>query len=303
MVFHCRHPRLQLEGPIVAKNAAQHEIFEERRIDNRTGRIYTETCLDQLLRVDGRIPMTHLSRNSPSPLFVQLEQALRADILAQRWLPHHQLPSERELCANYGISRMTVRQALVDLVHEGLIYSRAGKGTFVSEPKIDQQLKTLTGFSQEMLARESHPSSQVLEAKLEPADYAIAEKLRVDPGTEVVILSRVRFADGIPLAIEAAHLPHSICPNLLQNNFSIESLYDVLERDYGHRPARGEQTIEAALAGPREVTLLQLSPPAAVLVMERLTFTEQGGLIEYVHSIVRGDRYKFRSALAPRIVL
>ncbi len=242
--------------------------------------------------------MARLKRNDPLPLYVQLKQALRDDILAQRLHPHQQLPSERVLCARFRVSRMTVRQALVDLTREGLIFSRAGKGTFVSAPKIDQQLKTLTGFSQEMQMRGRKTSSRVLEATVRRAGDEIAATLHIDPASEVVLLSRVRLADGIPLAVELVHLPHACCPNLLRHDFAVESLYEVLERDFGHRFIRAEQTIEAALAGPREIALLQLVPPAPVLVMRRSTFTDQGVLIEYVHSFSRGDRFKFHVTLS-----
>ncbi len=244
--------------------------------------------------------MTRLKRNHPLPLYVQLYETLRADIYAQRFKPHEQLPSEREFCARFRVSRMTVRQALISLTRDGLIYSRVGKGTFVGEPKIDQQLKTLTGVSQELSSRGSTPSSRVLEAKLQTASPDLAKAIRVSAGTEIVVLTRVRLADGVPLAVETVHLPHSLCPNLLSHDFSTESLYDVLEREYGYRLTRAEQTIEAALANSREIATLQLVPPAPVLVMERLTFTDQDILIEHVQSTYRGDRYKFRSSLAPR---
>jgi len=244
--------------------------------------------------------MARLKRNHPLPLYVQLSDTLRADIHAQRLPPHAQLPSERELCSRYNVSRMTVRQALIDLTREGLIYSRVGKGTFVSAPKIDQQLKTLTGFSQEMSSRGSRTSSQVLEARVFSADPEIAQMLHIPIDSEVVQLSRVRLADQVPLALETVRLPHRLVPNLLRHDFSTESLYDVLEREYNYRLTRAEQTIEAALANPRDAALLQLVPPVAVLIMERLTFTDQDILIEHVQSTYRGDRYKFRSALAPR---
>jgi GntR family transcriptional regulator len=247
--------------------------------------------------------MARLKRNHPLPLYVQLYETLRADIYAQRLKPYQQLPSEREFCARFHVSRMTVRQALVGLTRDGLIYSRVGKGTFVGEPKIDQQLKALTGFSQEMSGRGTVPSSCVLEAKLQSVNVDLANLVRIPVGSEIVILTRVRLADGVPLAIETVHLPHLLCPHLLRHDFSTESLYDVLEREYGYRLTRAEQTIEAALASPRDVTLLQLVPPAPVLVMERLTFTDQDILLEHVQSTYRGDRYKFRSALAPRPVL
>lgn len=244
--------------------------------------------------------MVRLKRNHPLPLYAQLKESLRADIIAGRLHAHQQLPSERELCARFQVSRMTVRQALLDLTREGMIYSRAGKGTFASEPKIDQQLKALSGFSQDMQTRGSKPSSRVLEAKLELAKEQLAQLLGILPGAEVVLLTRVRISDDLPLAIETVHIPHTLVPNLLRHDFARESLYAVLEHEYGYRLTRAEQTIEAALARSREAALLRLTSPAPVLVMERLTYTDQGILIEHVHSIYRGDRYKFHSTLAPQ---
>ncbi len=247
--------------------------------------------------------MARLKRNDPLPLYIQLKEALREDIFSRRLHPHCQLPSERELCERHGVSRMTVRQALQDLTRDGLIYRRVGKGTFVGQPKIDQQLKTLTGFSQEMQSRGCHPASRVLEARLVAANETIAAALHVSSGTEVVLLSRLRLADGVPLAIETVHLPHHYCPNLLQYDFGVASLYDILEHAYGYRLTRAEQTLEAAFAGPRETALLGLVPPAPILIMKRTTYTEQGVLIEYASSVYRGDRYKFYSVLAPRAIL
>jgi GntR family transcriptional regulator len=245
--------------------------------------------------------MPRLKRNHPLPLYAQLYESVRADIHAQRLKPHQQLPSERELCTRFHVSRMTVRQALIDLSREGLIYSRVGKGTFVSAPKIDQQLRTLTGFSQEMSTRGTKPASRILEAKIQTCNADSARTLRITVGSEIVLLSRLRLAGGIPLAIEHVQIPHRLCPNLLRHDFSVESLYDVLEHEYGYRLTRAEQTIEAALANPHDAALLQLVAPVAVLMMERFTFTDHDILIEYVQSTYRGDRYKFHSALAPRL--
>ena len=242
--------------------------------------------------------MMRLNRRHPLPLYLQLEESLRTDILARRLQPHQQLPSERELCTHFRVSRMTVRQALLDLTRDGLIYSRVGKGTFVCEPKIDQQLRTLTGFSQDMQSRGSKPTSHVLEAKLEQAADGVAQALHLPLAAPIILLTRVRLADSLPLAVETVHLPQNLCPELLRHDFSRESLYAVLEKDYGYRLTRAEQTIEAGAAGPREVTLLQVQPRAPVLIMERLTFTDQNIPIEHVHSIYRGDRYKFSSVLS-----
>jgi GntR family transcriptional regulator len=192
---------------------------------------------------------------------------------------------------------MTVRQALLELAHEGKIYTRMGKGTFVLAPKIDQQLRALTGFSQDVRQRGGKPSSRVLEAKVIPASWAAARALRLTEGDRVVFLSRVRLSDGVPLALESAHLPYAQFPDLLDHDFEVESLYEVLKKDYEITLVQAEQTIEAALATPYEIEMLSLTPPAAVLKMERLTYNDAGLPVEYVPSTYRGDRYKFRSVL------
>ena len=112
----------------------------------------------------------------------------------------------------------------------------------------------------------------------------------------MVRLSRLRLADDLPLAVETAHLPAALCPNLLRHDFTVESLYAVLEGEYGLRLTQADQWLEAGLASPRELELLELTPPAAVLRIQRLT-TAAGAPVEFVTSAYRGDRYKFRSVL------
>lgn len=241
-----------------------------------------------------------LRREAPDPLYTQIKESLTADIAAGHYHPHQRLPSERELAISFKVSRMTVRQALLELARDGTIYTRVGKGTFVAEPKIDQQLDTLTGFSQDIAARGRKPSSQVLECKVIPATPDVAAALRLPPQAEIYLLARLRLAEGDPLAVETAHLPFLLFPNLLDHNFATESLYDVLENEYGCKLTRAEQWIEAVLASPREIELLQLLPPAALFRMERLTLTNDGVPVEYVISFYRGDRYKFHSILQPR---
>ena len=241
-----------------------------------------------------------LRREAPDPLYLQLKDSLVAEIASGRYRSNQRLPSERELATRFKVSRMTARQALLELAHDGTAYTRVGKGTFVAEPKIDQQLRALTGFSQDVRARGGRPTSRVLEAKVIPATPDVAAALRVPPNADVILLSRLRLADGIPLAIEMAYLPFALFPKLLHHNFARESLYDVLENECKLTLTQAEQSIEAALASAREIELLKLIPPAAVLKMQRLTLTADGVPVEYVLSVYRGDRYKFRSMLQPR---
>lgn len=244
-----------------------------------------------------------LRRDAPDPLYIQIKEYITAEIKAGRFQPDQRLPSERELSLRFKVGRMTVRQALLELMHEGKIYTRMGKGTFVLAPKIDQELRALTGFSQDVRIRGGQPSSRVLEAKITSPSPAAAHALRLATDDKIILLARLRLSDGIPLALERAHLPYAFFPNLLDHNFEVESLYEVLRNEYGVTLVQAEQTIEAALASPVEIEMLSLTPPAAVLKMERLTYNQNGQPLEYVPSTYRGDRYKFRSVLQTAMLI
>lgn len=238
-----------------------------------------------------------LSKNAPVPLYLQVKNTIEAEIRDGKYGQDDRLPSERELCEKFGVSRMTARQALKELERDGLVFSRVGKGTFVGEQKIDQQLSNLTGFSQDISTRGARPSSVILSAQIVPANAHLASVLKLMQGAEVVELSRLRLSNDLPLCIEIAHIPHYLCPNILKTDFAHASLYAVFQRDYGYRLARAEQTMEASLATPRELEILQITAPASVLRIERLTYNQNDILLEYVVSAYRGDRYKFHLTL------
>src|SRR2546426_12519287 len=139
--------------------------------------------------------MNAIYRNSPLPRYYQLKEIMRERVRAGEWQPGDLIPSERELGETYGISRMTARQAITDLVNEGLFYREQGKGTFVSQNKITQQLIRLTGFTEDIRARGQRPGTKVISAEMHPADEATAEKLRIDHGTPIFRLQRLRLVD------------------------------------------------------------------------------------------------------------
>jgi GntR family transcriptional regulator len=240
-----------------------------------------------------------LAHDAAEPLYLQIKGLILSEIRAGKYMPHQRLPSERELSVAYGVSRMTVRQAVVDLQHSGAVYARVGKGTFVAAPKIDQQLRLVTSFTNEMRARGQTPSSRLLQAQVSPSAPEIAAALELEPGGLVTTLSRVRLSNDQALAIETAYLPAEIFPGLLDHDFSRESLYEVLARDFGLTLIAASQTIEAALAEPTELALLDIDAPAAVLRMQRLTRTPEGRAVELVHSTYRGDLYQLHSNLEP----
>lgn len=140
-------------------------------------------------------------------------------------------------------------------------------------------------------------SGRVLEARVIPATLTLAAIFSVPMNTEIVLLSRLRLSDGIPLAIEEAYILHQVCPGILDHDFSKESLYNVFATRYNTILVRAEQTMEASLVAPEEAELLQITSPSPVLRIERLSYNEQNTLIEYVKSAYRGDRYKFHTTL------
>lgn len=241
-----------------------------------------------------------LQRETSDPLYLQIKNALTAQIQAGQLQAHQRLPSERELSDTFHVSRMTARQALQAMVWHGAAYARVGKGTFVAEPKIDQQSQSLSDFSEDVRGRGGRPSSRVLDARTLPAGVDVAAALGLTLGAPVAMLVRVRLFDGTPLAVESAYLPAALVPGIFSHDFSVESLYEVLARDYGLILTSAEQSIEAVLADPRELELLVLTSPSAVLKMQRLSKTAEGTPVEWVLSSYRGDRFVFHSILQPR---
>jgi GntR family transcriptional regulator len=233
-----------------------------------------------------------LDRDSAIPLHTQLAALLRSRIHDHQLLPNTQLPSERELCDAHGVSRITVRNALNELLHEGLVYTAVGKGTYVADWALSEELQPLSSFSDDLKRRGLEVSSRVLEARVVAAGYEIAEQLQVPPGAEVVRLYRLRLADGALIALQLSHLPHHLCPGLANYDFTTRSLFETLRTEYGHQLLHADTTISAALPRAEETRLLQLSTRAAVLISEQTTYLEEGSTIEVTRSVFRGDRYK-----------
>ena len=238
-----------------------------------------------------------LLRKSPVPLYAQVKELLRERIALQRDRDHLQIPSERELSNELGVSRMTVRQAVRELISEGALFTAPGRGTFLAATEVTQELDGLTSFSQEMHRLGLVPSSRVLAADA-VVDAGLAERLRIGATEPIARIRRLRLANAEPMAIETSHLPLGLCPGILGLDLDARSLYDVLKHVFKLRLGSASQRIAAQVAD--EATAVQLGIPlgAPVLYMERLTRLEDGRLIEFVTSWYRGDRYHFSVRLA-----
>jgi GntR family transcriptional regulator len=206
------------------------------------------------------------------------------------------IPSERQLSADLGVSRLTLRAALEDLAREGYLVRRRGSGTFVSEPKIAQEL-TMTSFTDDMRRRGLRPASRTLELRVSPAGARLGRLLHVSPSEPVVVARRLRLADGESMAIETLHVRETHVPGLTQKDLEQRSFYELLSDRYGIVIVGGEQTIEPTVTDEEESEALGVPLHSPAFRFERVTHSETGEIVEFVESIYRGDRYKLVTAL------
>jgi GntR family transcriptional regulator len=232
-----------------------------------------------------------ISKESVVPLHIQLADLIRDQVLRKELRPTNRLPSEREMCEMYHISRITVRKALNTLSQEGLVQSAAGKGTFIADPAFNEELRPLSSFTQDLQRRGLETSSRILEAVILPADDLLCSKLNLPRGAEVVRLSRLRMVNEQPIAVQTSELPHHFCQGVLEIDFCDRSLYDVLRHQYHLALAHSDTVIMAGLAQAQEAALLQLKRPAAVLISNQTTYLESGAVIEITRSVFHADRY------------
>ena len=241
--------------------------------------------------------MDRINRHSKLPLYHQLYVILRSSILRGQWQPGDMLPPESELIARYEVSRTTVRQVLDMLVNEGLIYRQRGRGTFVAHPTVEQSLLRIISFTDDMRQRGCEPGTRVLLSALVPAPGEIAAKLEVEEGAELARLDRLRLADGEPMSIEESYLVHRYCPGVLEGDYTSTPLRETLDLKYGIRWSRAKQVIRAITATDRFADLLSITPGAALLHIERVSYSQQNTPVEFLCIYYRGDRYSLYSEL------
>ncbi|HVB74113.1 MAG TPA: GntR family transcriptional regulator [Ktedonobacteraceae bacterium] len=233
----------------------------------------------------------------PIPLYHQLKQALRDEIERGIYKPGDRLPSEPELIRQYGISRITVRQALDELETEGLIVRRHGKGTYVAEQRIEQELVRLTDFMEDMQQAGLNPSSRVLAFEHERANPLVAEALALAEGTEVVRVDRLRLADGRPLAYDITWLPLRFGELLAGMNLAQETIYHILETRYAIPVVSGAFSITAATATHPQAEMLDVPAGTALLLIQRISYTTKEEPVYIQERYYRPDRVQYRVML------
>ncbi|MBI3958919.1 MAG: GntR family transcriptional regulator [Chloroflexi bacterium] len=234
-----------------------------------------------------------LSKHTPIPLYYQLAEWIREQVQSGQLAPGDQLPSERELCEQAGVSRMTARQAVAYLAREGVLTVRAGVGTFVAEPKLTHDALHLLGFSEQMMRQGGRVTSTVLEQAVVMPPAAAAAALELAPGERVVKIARLRHADQVPLLLETSILPLFLCAGLEEEELASHSLYTVLAERYGLHLHHAHQTFQATVANEYERQLFGVGPGTPMILLEGITYTGHGRPAEYFKALYRGDRFKF----------
>ncbi len=242
--------------------------------------------------------MPTLERSNPLPLYYQLKEVLKQQIRAGHLAPHLAIPSEPELVAQYHVSRATVRQALTELVHEGLLYRQHGRGTFVCEPRVQQNISELTSFTEELRRRGRRPGGMLLVGELVRGSQTVREQLRLNDEEQVVRLERLRLADDTAVAYEIDYLPHPRAANVYQRakETAEGSLYSLMSSE-GLHPYIAEQTFRADTASAREAELLRIPSNEPGIRLICAAFDETGLPIEYTEAFYPGSRYDFQLTL------
>ncbi len=245
------------------------------------------------------VELLDLDRHSVIPLYYQIQQHLLQDIRTGKLKPGKLLPSEEVISKRLRVSRMTARQALKSLCSLGVAHSQRGKGTFVSEVKLEKNIREVRSFTEEMEARGSRPHSKVISSEVVPAEAEAeaGEALHLQPEERVIRIRRVRVADTVPMGVETTCLPEALCPDLLDKFDPRNSLYRMLSQVYGIHIVQADEVVEAGLANTEEARLLGVPKGSPVFLFTRTSYVEGGKAVEYVKSTFRGDRYKITNRL------
>jgi GntR family transcriptional regulator len=244
--------------------------------------------------------MARIERGSPVPFYQQLAGILREDIISGRLTREQRLATEFELMDTYAVSRTTVRQTIALLQKEGLISVHRGKGTFVAPSRIEPELSALTGFVEDMQALGLSASARVLGLRHEKASARVAEALRVSPGDVVTRLTRIRLAEEAPVSFEYSFLPLELGRRVAEENLEISPIFTLLEEKYGIALGEASYRIEAMGATSVVADALEVKRGAAVLAIERTTYSAAGVPVDFEQMFYRGDRIRYTMRLKRR---
>lgn len=226
-----------------------------------------------------------------TPLYLQIADGFRKLLQSGAYPPGFLLPTERELCEYYGVSRMTLRQGIGVLEREGLVKLQRGAGTYVAPNRLAKQQQEFRSFTEEIRSRGGNPKAQLVSFDLQVPSEEALQFFQLAMGQKVFKLVRVRLDGKTPISLECVEIPEILCPTLRSYNFERDSLYRVLVEDFGFYLESSIDEIFARIPTVSEKKLLEMPPKVSVLDIRRRTFTNSGQNLEFARSAFRGDMY------------
>lgn len=235
-----------------------------------------------------------LDKASPIPLYYQLVETLRDQIRSGELKAGGQLPPERDLSEHYGISRMTVRQALQYLIREEALVAKQGLGTYVAEPKLTYDPLHVLGFTEDMMRRGADATSRVIEQALVEPPASVATQLNLRPKERATKIVRLRLSDGVPMLLETVHVPTKRFIGLGRANLAKQSLYRLMRERYGVHIAGARHTLEAVPANDYESELFGVHAGMPMILLQGVTFDDGDLPVETFKAVYRGDRFQIQ---------
>lgn len=237
--------------------------------------------------------MTKMNENKTALSMYQIIEQDIKDRIEEGFLQNgDMIESENVLKEMYNVSRMTVRQALNNLVNDGYLYRHKGKGTFVNSNKLEKKIYGLVGFTEEMRRINRVPTNKTISFELITADDKINRKLALNNNEQVYYLQRIRYGDGIPVLYEHMYLPSSLFKDLTIDVFD-HSFYDYVEKKCNYRISYCTQKLEAMVMDDEKARFLETTKGSALLYCSSISYLDSGRPFEYVRSFYRGDQYRF----------
>ena len=244
--------------------------------------------------------MVEIDPQSHLPLHAQVEESLVRSMAAGALPPGTCLPSEDGLAERYAVSRTTIRTAIQNLTARGLVEIRRGRGTFVTQPVITQELTELTGFVEDMQALGRDPSAQVLDRRIVAASETVARQLSLQRGTAVARIQRVRLADDVPLSFDETYLPRDLGEKIMADDLENQPIFSLLEQKYSTPLLDAEYRLAAVASHGTVARALGISPGGPIFLIERTTFSDNRRPVDYERLYYRGDHIRFVTRLRRR---
>ena len=235
------------------------------------------------------------------PLYVQIINHITEKIESGEYREGHKIPSEAALAKEFGVSRITVTNAIQRMVQVGTLYRRQGKGTFVARKKpVEHRLNSLLSFTEDLVGRGYRVSTRLLAFERIPAPEKVRQALGLPKRVPVWRIKRVRYADDEPMAIQTAHLPESLFPGLDEKGLGNHSLYKLLKETYRIQASEAFEQYRVTVLREEDARLLNVATGFPALFSVRVAACSTGEKFEYTESILRGDRYVLTVRLTPQ---